>query len=90
MSDAAIIEAAAKAIGQANEDNNWKGIPEDYREWYRELAMCALVKVTPLIRARVLEEAAKAVESYEGDGSLYHIAETIGALKTVDKSDQRS
>ena len=66
MSD--IIEAAARAIGQANEDNNWEGVPEDYREWYRELAMCALVKVTPLIRATALEEAAKVAEEYDGRG----------------------
>jgi hypothetical protein len=69
MSDDIIKEAAAKAIGQANEDNNWEGIPEGYREWYRELAMCALVIVEPLIRSAALEQAAKVAEDEDGEYS---------------------
>jgi len=77
-----IIEAAAKAIGQANVDNNWEGIPEDYREWYRELAMCALVKVAPLIRAQVLEEAAKVAEDILDQLRMAdHVSAAIRALK---------
>jgi hypothetical protein len=59
MSDQAIIEAAARAMcdRQAAE---WNIISDASREWYLELAAA----VTPLIRAAMLEEAAKVIEDF--------------------------
>ena len=79
MTDPAIVEAAARAIGCTDEDNVWEEIPFDNREWYRELAMCVLVKVTPMIEAAALERAAKVAMDHPS-GS-YQVATAIRALK---------
>ena len=81
MTDPAIIEAAARALGQTDADNNWEEIPFNDREWYRELAMCVLVKVTPMIEAAALERAAQVAEEYH---TAKGAADAIRALKQED------
>jgi hypothetical protein len=69
MTHDAIIEAAARAL------KDWSDPAEA-----RRVAAAILTAVAPLIRAEVLEEAAKIVEDYD-DFSVTEIAAVIRALK---------
>ena len=89
MSDKAIIEAAARALYP------YSGPPatETRLLEVHATAKAVLAAVTPLIEANALEAAAKVVETKQFShhrAVTPYIAAAIRALKTVDKSDQRS
>jgi Glycyl-tRNA synthetase (class II) len=89
----AIIEAAARILSAflSKSDAEWKDYVDEAR-----IILDLCPAITPLIRSAVLEQAAKAAETRDlGDNSpqdvlAQEIAAAIRALKTVDKSDQRS
>jgi len=98
---APIIEAAARALmniceadlvetlgGPNDVPLTWEEADERLRDHYRQRAPANLAAFTPLIRAQVLEEAAKVAEEFESeiDGPLAsadgtYIAAALRALK---------